>query len=77
MYFYAYKKNVNNKAKVEGSICSAYLVEEAANFCSYIFSITCTQNLGESLIMMVVVLLLKRLKVHFQYSNIPVDHLDE
>lgn len=31
------KKNVNNKAKVEGSICNAYLVEEASNFCSYYF----------------------------------------
>ena len=31
------KKNVNNKAKVEGLICNAYLVEEASNFCSYYF----------------------------------------
>ena len=31
------KKNVNNKVKVEWSICNAYLVEEAYNFCSYYF----------------------------------------
>lgn len=28
---------MNNKAKVEGSICNAYLVEEASTFCSYYF----------------------------------------
>ena len=31
------KKNVSNKARVEGSICNAYLVEEASNFCSHYF----------------------------------------
>ena len=31
------KLNVRNKAKVEGSICNAYLVEEASSFCSYYF----------------------------------------
>ncbi|XP_039130823.1 uncharacterized protein LOC120267164 isoform X1 [Dioscorea cayenensis subsp. rotundata] len=31
------KKKVTNKAKVEGSICNAYLVEEASTFCSYYF----------------------------------------
>ncbi|XP_058000739.1 uncharacterized protein LOC131178813 [Hevea brasiliensis] len=31
------KKNVKNKAKVEGSICNAYLVEEASNFCAHYF----------------------------------------
>ena len=31
------KKNVINKAKVEGSIFNAYLVEEASNFCSHYF----------------------------------------
>ncbi|XP_065857931.1 uncharacterized protein [Euphorbia lathyris] len=31
------KKSVKNKARVEGSICNAYLVEEASNFCSYYF----------------------------------------
>lgn len=31
------KNNVRNKAKVEGSICNAYLVEEASSFCSYYF----------------------------------------
>ena len=31
------KKNVRNKAKVEGSICNAYLVEEASTFCSHYF----------------------------------------
>ncbi|XP_057999062.1 uncharacterized protein LOC110665227 [Hevea brasiliensis] len=31
------KQNVKNKAKVEGSICNAYLVEEASNFCAHYF----------------------------------------
>ncbi|XP_065882193.1 uncharacterized protein [Euphorbia lathyris] len=31
------KKNVKNKAQVEGSICNAYLVAESSNFCSYYF----------------------------------------
>ena len=41
MYVYRFlhllKKNVGNKARVEGSICNAYLVEEASNFCSHYF----------------------------------------
>ena len=43
IYIYVYrflrhlKKNVGNKARVEGSICNAYLVEEASNFCSHYF----------------------------------------
>ena len=32
------KNNVRNKAKVEGSISNAYLVEEASSFCSYYFA---------------------------------------
>ena len=28
---------MRNKAKVEGSICNAYLVSEASSFCSYYF----------------------------------------
>ncbi|WOG95220.1 hypothetical protein DCAR_0414526 [Daucus carota subsp. sativus] len=31
------KNNVKNKAQVEGSICNAFLVEEASNFCSHYF----------------------------------------
>ena len=31
------KQHVRNKAKVEGSICNAYLVEEASSFCSHYF----------------------------------------
>ena len=31
------KNNVKNKARVEGSICNAFLVEEASNFCSHYF----------------------------------------
>ncbi|XP_073131499.1 uncharacterized protein [Henckelia pumila] len=31
------KNNVRNKARVEGSICNAYLVEEASYFCSHYF----------------------------------------
>ncbi|KAL4584418.1 hypothetical protein LXL04_009019 [Taraxacum kok-saghyz] len=31
------KKDVKNKSKVEGSIVNAYLLREAANFCSYYF----------------------------------------
>lgn len=31
------KNNVRNKAKVEGSICNAYLVEEASSFCAHYF----------------------------------------
>ncbi|XP_057990748.1 uncharacterized protein LOC110633890 [Hevea brasiliensis] len=30
-------QNVKNKPKVEGSICNAYLVEEASNFCAHYF----------------------------------------
>ncbi|XP_073152072.1 uncharacterized protein [Henckelia pumila] len=32
------KNNVRNKAKVEGSICNAYLIEEASSFCAYYFA---------------------------------------
>ena len=39
--FYRYlrrlKNNVRNKAKVEGSICNAYLVEETSSFCAHYF----------------------------------------
>ncbi|CAH9127397.1 unnamed protein product [Cuscuta epithymum] len=31
------KRKVKNKARVEGSICEAYLIEEATNFASYYF----------------------------------------
>ena len=31
------KKDVKNKARVEGSICNAYLTREASIFCSYYF----------------------------------------
>lgn len=31
------KRKVGNKARVEGSICNAYLTEEIANFCSNYF----------------------------------------
>ena len=31
------KKNIRNKAQVEGSMANAYLVEEASTFCSYYF----------------------------------------
>ncbi|KAH6783195.1 hypothetical protein C2S52_008154 [Perilla frutescens var. hirtella] len=31
------KKTVGNKARVEGSICNAYLVQEASSFCSFYF----------------------------------------
>ena len=31
------KKKVKNKARVEGSICNVYLVEEASTFCSHYF----------------------------------------
>ncbi|XP_039118907.1 uncharacterized protein LOC120255075 [Dioscorea cayenensis subsp. rotundata] len=36
-YLRKLKKNVRNKAKVEGSICNAYLVEEASAFCAHYF----------------------------------------
>lgn len=36
-YLRKLKNNVRNKAKVEGSIYNAYLVEEASTFCSYYF----------------------------------------
>ncbi|XP_073277192.1 uncharacterized protein [Primulina huaijiensis] len=32
------KNNIRNKAKVEGSICNAYLVEEASSFSAYYFA---------------------------------------
>jgi len=31
------KKKVKNKARVEGSICESYLIEETSTFCSYYF----------------------------------------
>ena len=31
------KKKVTNKAKVEGSICEAYLIDEITNFASHYF----------------------------------------
>ena len=31
------KRGVGNKAKVEGSICSTYQIEETNTFCSYYF----------------------------------------
>lgn len=36
-YLRKLKNNIRNKAKVEGSICNAYMVEEASSFCSYYF----------------------------------------
>ncbi|KAJ8769380.1 hypothetical protein K2173_002584 [Erythroxylum novogranatense] len=36
-YLHHLKKNVKNKARVEGSICNAYLVEEASTFCGHYF----------------------------------------
>ncbi|KAL3643719.1 hypothetical protein CASFOL_014534 [Castilleja foliolosa] len=38
------KVNVTNKARVEGSIANACVVEEAANFCSYYFDDDVTTN---------------------------------
>lgn len=31
------KKKIGNKARVEGSICNAYLTEETSNFCTHYF----------------------------------------
>jgi len=31
------KQKISNKARVEGSICNAYLLEEISNFCSLYF----------------------------------------
>jgi hypothetical protein len=36
-YLRKLKNNVKNKAKVEGSICNAYLVEEGSSFCAHYF----------------------------------------
>lgn len=36
-FLYHLKKKVGNKARVEGSICNAYLMEEISNFCSLYF----------------------------------------
>ncbi|KAJ8749825.1 hypothetical protein K2173_013228 [Erythroxylum novogranatense] len=36
-YLHHLKKNVKNKARVEGSICNAYLVEKASTFCGHYF----------------------------------------
>ena len=37
-YLRKLKNNVRNKVKVEGSICNAYLVEEASTFCEHYFN---------------------------------------
>nr|GEX56083.1 hypothetical protein [Tanacetum cinerariifolium] len=36
-YLYHLKKKVKNKARVESSICEAYIMEEISNFCSHYF----------------------------------------
>ena len=36
-YLQKLKNNVRNKVKVEGSICNAYLVEEALAFCEHYY----------------------------------------
>nr|GFA57957.1 hypothetical protein [Tanacetum cinerariifolium] len=36
-YMYRLKKKVKNKARVESSICEAYIMEEILNFCSHYF----------------------------------------
>ena len=45
------KRKIGNKARVEGSICNAYLSEEIANFCSNYFQAsvdTKTRDLGRN-----------------------------
>ena len=37
------KKKVTNKAKVDGSICEAYLIDEITNFASHYLVMTCKQ----------------------------------
>lgn len=36
-YLHPLKKKVSNKARIEGSICEAYIIEEVSNFCSLYF----------------------------------------
>ncbi|GKD63878.1 transposon-like protein, partial [Tanacetum coccineum] len=36
-YLYHLKKKVKNKARVESSICEAYIMEEISNFCTHYF----------------------------------------
>ena len=36
-YLRRLKKTIGNKARVEGSICSAYLTQETTTFCSHYF----------------------------------------
>ena len=36
-FLHLIKKKVNNKARVEGSICEAYIIEEISTFCSFYF----------------------------------------
>ena len=33
----SFEKKIGNKARIEGSICNAYLLEEISNFCSLYF----------------------------------------
>ncbi|XP_021752460.1 uncharacterized protein LOC110717966 [Chenopodium quinoa] len=45
------KRKIGNKARVEGSICNAYITEEIANFCSNYFEATVdttTRDLGRN-----------------------------
>ena len=45
------KRKIGNKARVEGSICNAYLTEEISNFCSNYFQHpidTKTRDLGRN-----------------------------
>ena len=45
------KRKVGNKARVEGSICEAYLTEEIAHFCQYYFDShvpSCSTRVGRN-----------------------------
>ncbi|XP_021733410.1 uncharacterized protein LOC110700211 [Chenopodium quinoa] len=51
MFLNHLKRKIGNKARVEGSICNAYLTEEIANFCSNYFQSTVdtkTRDLGRN-----------------------------
>ena len=70
---------MTNKAKVEGSICNAYLVEEATSFCSYYFEDYVRRDIHKCHVIMTVVLKVmkaKNMKGTYQYSNIMDSYLE-
>ena len=74
-YLRKLKNNLRNKAKVEGSICNAYLVEKALAFCEHYFNPT-LQGIEGCFVMLSPILEKEMIPMGTcQYSPIRVDLL--